>query len=394
MEGAAVLREVPGDLGGLLWQTLRTVTLWASAAPADRASLFTPGAAEARRREADAVPGAEALRGPLDRVATVLAAPADADREAVARACEELARWAGAQEKPGTRLAFTHAAALASPANAGRALDAGRLARDAGEYVLAEGWFLCAVGIARTAGDWDAYARAYVGLAKMWIRRGRHPLARRALDRAVRVAGRKGLREVHGMALHDRFTLEVLARNPAAAVRNAAAAARMYGPDHADLPRLAYDLAYQWMENGNHASALPVLRALLPRFAGRERMVAQGGMARAAGALGMAELHADAARAVLGAPDEYSNKAAVLLEVARGAADLGDVRAAGQALDGAVALAGRYGESRVKFEAEALAESLRAGEDRQRATASEWEEEPEGRVSRDLVALLEAAPAA
>ncbi|HEX5725814.1 MAG TPA: hypothetical protein VFX98_10145, partial [Longimicrobiaceae bacterium] len=94
LEGAAVLAEVPGDTGVLLFQSLRNVTLWSAAGREERAALFAPGA-EARRRAAleSAAPD-EALRPALETLARLLGAPAAVRAAEVADACEQVARWA------------------------------------------------------------------------------------------------------------------------------------------------------------------------------------------------------------------------------------------------------------------------------------------------------------
>ena len=41
LEASQILDEFPGDMGLLLWQTLRDVTLWAQTPPSGRAGLFS-----------------------------------------------------------------------------------------------------------------------------------------------------------------------------------------------------------------------------------------------------------------------------------------------------------------------------------------------------------------
>src|SRR3954447_16111145 len=48
LEGVGVLDELPTQVGLVLWQSLRDVTLWAQVEPEERADLFEPDAARAR----------------------------------------------------------------------------------------------------------------------------------------------------------------------------------------------------------------------------------------------------------------------------------------------------------------------------------------------------------
>ncbi|CAN5257026.1 hypothetical protein BH23GEM4_BH23GEM4_04590 [soil metagenome] len=48
LSGLGVLEEVQGELGGLLWRSLRTVLLWSQVPARERAGLFPQGTEEAR----------------------------------------------------------------------------------------------------------------------------------------------------------------------------------------------------------------------------------------------------------------------------------------------------------------------------------------------------------
>jgi hypothetical protein len=48
LEGSLILVEFEGDLGLLLWNSLRDVTLWAAVPPERREGLFKPEAAQKR----------------------------------------------------------------------------------------------------------------------------------------------------------------------------------------------------------------------------------------------------------------------------------------------------------------------------------------------------------
>ena len=140
MEGAEILREVSGEAAVLLWKSLRSVTLWATTDPRDQARLFSPGAGERRMAEILVTPVDDELTEPLQTFAALLDSPLSQSREAVALACRRVAPWAAKQQLTGTTLAFTQAAALVSPSDAGLAHEVGRLARAGGELARSESW--------------------------------------------------------------------------------------------------------------------------------------------------------------------------------------------------------------------------------------------------------------
>lgn len=389
LEGAALLREITDERGEVLWLTLRSATLWARA-PGTRAGLFTQSAAAAREQELNRVTDDE-LRRRLDVISVVLAAPETVDPEAVATGCEAVARWAASRGHSATQSEFLRAAALCTPADPKRAAEAGKVARDGGDYAAAEGWFHRAIALGRRQGDWDAYARAYLGLGKMWSRRGRHPTATKFLERAVRAASRRGIRQAEAGAVHELFNLALFARRFDDAMVLAGRAAQLYGPGHPDLPALTYDVAYQWMEQGRYAPALQVMLALRSQFRGRARMMAEGGVARAAGVLGDAAEYITAAEAVFAAPDDTPKKATVLIDVAWGAAALGDTAGVERALQCAFELSVRYKEAWVEFLADEVRASVRSRETQEQEGRSAPllpESAADAELAQELVTLL------
>jgi tetratricopeptide (TPR) repeat protein len=346
LEGRGVLEEVSGELGEALWLTLRSATLWASLPQVGRDGLFKRRALRARRDEV--------LSGVTDRVpkeALSLLWSALARRDAttsadLARSCEAIADWAATANYWITQAEFLHAAALAAFEEPRRALMAGRATRDQGNFPVAEVWFHRAIAQARWRGDWDIYVRAHVGLGKLWFRRGRTAAATRYLEKAARAGIRRGQLVPAAMAYHDLFNLAFFSRRFDEGVELARKAASLYGRGHPDLPLLAWDIAFQWMERDEYSRAYPFLCSLRPAFAGRQAMVADGGIARAAGYLGLVAEYAQAAQRVRSAPDSLPNKAAVLLEVVRGAIALGDHEAASALLAEAERIATPLREAR------------------------------------------------
>ena len=125
-EGLAVLDEMKGPLGFLLWQAARDVNLWAAVPPEERAGLFVPGA-EASLHGAD----------PLRRGGRAARVAAD-DHHADGRLAGDGAPRGGGAGLPAhrplgrrrtatcaTAIAFAQAAALAVPMDAGAGVRGG-----------------------------------------------------------------------------------------------------------------------------------------------------------------------------------------------------------------------------------------------------------------------------
>ncbi len=358
MEGAEILREVNGEAAVLLWKSLRSVTLWATTDPRDQGRLFAPGAGERRMAEILAIPVDDDLAEPLQTFATLLDSPLSLSREAVALACRRVAQWATKQQLTGTTLAFTQAAALVSPSDAGLAHEVGRLARAGGELARSESWHRRAIMLGRQTGAWEPYARAYVSLGNLASRRGNFPQAKRCQIKAFRAARRHALGEVMGMALHDLFLIAVDTGDAIEAQRRARQAFRAYGPTHRRIPYLAHDVAVLWNREGQFGQALPVLQAMLPRFqAPDERLLVYANIARAAGGLRDVVAFEDAWAAadnLLILPQTASRKAQALLNLARGATGLSQWERAEAAAQEALEQATYRGESQIVFQAESV----------------------------------------
>lgn len=363
IEGLVVLEETEEEMGGLLWLSLRNVTLWAAVSPEDRAHLFVPGADRERLRAIEAAALPPVLVDPLRVIASLLANAATADALAIAEACDRIGRWAVEGGLPGTAIAFAQAAALAAPDDAARAYAVGRLLRDHAEFARAESWFRVAVSRGRQNGDWSSYALAHVGLGNLYLQRGRYPAARRAHTRAYRVARRHRLRPLMGIAAHDLVVVATAVGKVREAERYAEAALAAYGIGHPRLPHLAHDVAYLWMEHGYFGRALEVFRALRPHIGEfPERLLLAASIARAAGATGaVAEFEAAWREALEMVPTGEPGRgvAPALLNLARGAASLRDRERAQEAAERALSVAVDQGEADVVFAAESVLDSLR-----------------------------------
>ena len=354
----SVLEELPSELGTLLWQSLRTVRRWSSA-PADvRGKLFLRGAYKRRISDLDAIAPEPAIRQPVETIARLLENPKDADVGQIGAACGQIAEWAQGQQAHATAFEFVQAAALVSPTDPKLSLAVGRAARDRAEYPVAESWYQRTIALARRARDWDTYARAYVGLGKMWLARGVYPAARKNLLKAARVAMRERLREPLGMAFHDLFGLESDAHHDAQAIEYAHAALKAYPPGHPDLKSLAYSLAFFWVERGQFAPALPVLKAVVPHVIPNHQAYVQGGLARASGGMGDIPTFDAAWAAVWGFDDDMPGKADALVEAARGAASLARWDDAERAAIRAREIAVQRRQSKVVLDAEGVLDSI------------------------------------
>jgi tetratricopeptide (TPR) repeat protein len=286
-EGLSLLDEIPGELGMVLWQSLRDAMLWGRSNQAERGALFAEGADRARIAAVLTAGAPVEVEEPLKVIAAMVGGAETAREENVALACREVAQWAESRGLLKTALAYAQAAAVVTPADPSASYAVGRLARRTGENARAETWFRRTVAIARQAGDWPTYALAFDGLGNLYANRGNFPAAKRFLVRALRAAGRNSLHDIEGMALHDLFPIAAEGGDVEEANELARRASQAYGPLHPNLPRLAHDVAYFWCTQGYFATALPVLQSVLRHFDEPAiRIAVLADIGRAAGGVG------------------------------------------------------------------------------------------------------------
>jgi tetratricopeptide (TPR) repeat protein len=361
-EGSSVLTEYQGELGVLLWQSLRNVLLWTETDPARRKGLFPPGAEERRRVKLGAEVVVDALRAPLGAIARLLADPVGADKKRVATACQKVAEWAENQGSLATALAYMQAAALSSN-DARQSYEVGHLARQRGEYPRAETWFRRAILLGRQGGDWESYSLAFIGLGSLYMQRGNLPAAQRAHMRAFRASRRKGLRKVQAMALHEMFVIALERNQVREAEELAAAALRAYGPGHPRLPSFAHDVALFWTDRGYHAPATTVLTALLPhirRPADQVKLLAS--LARAAAGANEPAIFEEAWERSweLNSEAGQAEKTAWAFQsLATSAASMGQWDKAAHAAERALQIATERQETQIRNSAETLLASIR-----------------------------------
>lgn len=360
-EGLSVLDEVPGELGLVLWQSLRDAMLWGRAAPNERDALFTPGAEAKRMAEIVAVPVPDAVEAPLAALARVVGGADGMREENVALACRQVAQWADGRGWLACSLAFTQAAAVVTPGDAATAFAVGRLARRRAENARAESWFRRAIALARQMGDWGTYAQSFIGLGTLYAQKGNFPSSRRFFERSLRAAERNSLHAVRALALHELFSIEAEMGRPEEAMEYARASLEAFGPEHPGLPRLAHDVAYYWMEQGQFGPAFTVFRRLdMQRESAETQLMWKSDLARAAAGIGDVETFRrawDEAQEFFDSAGAEEAWARSYLEFARGALMLNAWEVAERSARRGLEIATRRGESKVRFVAESLLDS-------------------------------------
>jgi tetratricopeptide (TPR) repeat protein len=328
LEGSHILDEHSGDLGAVLWTACRDVVLWSSIPPEKREGLFTATAFN-KRIELLKNSGADPeLEVNLTALAYVVDKPAAMDPVGVAAVCSAVSQWAADRGALGTAVAFAQAAALAVPENASAALAVGRVALRWGRLPRAETWIRRAIGLARRASDWQAYAEAYVDLGELYRRKSQPERSYVYYRTAARAGRRHGLLQVRGSAQHGLVLLHMDKGDSEEAERYARMALRAYGKKHPRTPDLLHDVAQLWIATGSYGRAIPALQRLLPdRHALADRAWTLALLAHGAAGMGEHRLYEDAWSTAWAELDRLGSDAGTsrtLLELARGAAKAKD----------------------------------------------------------------------
>lgn len=328
LEASQILEEYKGDLGLLLWNSLRDVTLWSAIDPDRREGLFTPEAAQKRLGLLQSSAVDPALEVSLTTLAALVGSPGSASGEIVSLVCLEVSRWALERGSFGTALSYAQAAALASPEEAGPAHTVGSLALRWGRSARAETWLRRCIGLARRGRDWQSYAQAYVDLGTLYARRELPQQARRYYTQAMRAGRRHGLLPIRGAALHGLFMLAMDAGELDDAERYAKAAVRAYGRGHPKLSGLLHDISVLWLAKENYVRAIPMLQKLLvSRTEPAERALTLALLARGGAGTGDRRMYEEAwsgAWSLINRPGAREDHSRILLELARAAARLRD----------------------------------------------------------------------
>jgi hypothetical protein len=265
LEGAAILVEIPGDLGVLLWRAARDVRLWSEAPPDARENLFADGSGDQRLASLAATDIPSAISAQIDTINGMLTVPGRADADVLTICCLEVAAWARRDGLVHTAVEFAQAGALASPEFAEAALHTGIAAAAAGQDARARTWLRRTVTLARREKDRDAYMAGLLELAAIYERRGDPDRAEHYYRWTYRTSRkRKGASAVRMRAAHGLLRV-ARPRDSRKATQFAIAALRAYRPNSQGGPELLLDLAGFWMELGEGDRAAAVLR-LLARF--------------------------------------------------------------------------------------------------------------------------------
>jgi tetratricopeptide (TPR) repeat protein len=325
--GAVILHEVPETFALHAFQALRLAFAWA-AGPQVSGPAFDATDLEGWEADVLLTTGVDAaLWAPVAVIAGELARPAEVDPGVLSRACLAVTDWALDRDAHGTAVLFAEAAAVVWPNNARLALICGKIYRERQQFGRAEMWIRRARRVAVWIGDWELQAQAINSLGNLKVRLGDFAGGRELLLSAVRLAKRKRLRERLAKAQHDLLAVSIYSGQFEDAEAHAAQAFAAYGPEHPDLINLAFDVAHLWMQQGQFARALAVLKALHSRFTDADRHLRViASTARAAGAVGEPETFhcawADAWSLIDGGAVNHL-RAAAPLELGLGALSLG-----------------------------------------------------------------------
>lgn len=359
--GERVLAELDPEHAVLLFDVLRAASLWA--ADAGEGGWYDPGVL--RRWEKAVLTGSldEHLRSAVGVLIGELVHPETSDPRQLSTCCLHISEWALERGAVETSIEFNRLAALVWPTNARLAYITARRYGNICRFKEADIWLRRAARIARWYSDWEAFADALTSLGMLAYRQGNIPRARAFLDRALRVARRRGLRQLEGEILHDRFTVAFTSNEKTDAEALARAAYERYLPSHERLPALAYDVAYYWLTRGYAARALAVLRLLrshFPQPAAQFQVLCAS--ARAAGALNdeaeFREIWAEANR-LMDAAQSSAAFGIALIDLGYGAAHVGDwIRAEAALLRAAEAAPGK-GQGEDRLVAESALEAVR-----------------------------------
>jgi tetratricopeptide (TPR) repeat protein len=343
LDGIPLLDELDGVLGLLLWQTVRSITLWASTPAEVRHQLFNGVSNEGPAAADSSVP--EDLRPLLHSILSRLVGPRRrVDPELLTLDCLQVAAWARRGRVPRTALAFAQAGALASPEFPEAALQTAACALDVGESERAETWLRRAIAVARRGCDWVVYSTAYVLLGNIYREKEMLAPAERYLMMGFRAARRAGVPLARRDAAHGLFRIALARGDLPRAVQMADIAQRRCVGQHPNATKLLLEFARFWLDQGQPRLAGQALRRLpRPPSHPEDALETAALTARALAELGRHQSSRKAAERAWSLVRESSvSDDAVfvaVLDLARGAAERGDRAGAGRAARVALRLA-------------------------------------------------------
>lgn len=274
------------------------------------------------------------------------------------RLAEEVQRWLpDAADAPGE----VGDVEAATPAMAAWAI--GRRARKSGDSRRATEWFWRAVRAGRAIEDWAAVSRGYSGLGKVASAAGREVQSRRMQRRALRIARAHGCREEAGMIYHDLLVVAAQDGDATGVRRFADRARRAFGRGAPGLRPLAADIATFYQDTQRYRAAWAIIDGLLgcsdagaPTYL--SLLVNASYVQAAMGGVAAARRWRSAALACLDLRSE-EHAASALLTLAEGALFLGEIAAAEDFVERALAVATQRGDVRWRTAAEEFRASLR-----------------------------------
>jgi tetratricopeptide (TPR) repeat protein len=362
--GLDLLESETGVARLVFWSAYRDVELWVRAT--ERDSLFRPEQADPRFHQLNELdPDTYGTVSPHIAVLIELIRSQTAvDPASICSACSAIASWFEERGRLRCAVDYAIAAYLTVPQSAALAVRTARLLRMLAEYPRSTSWFDYAIYLARKSRDWQAYSEALAGLGNLYFQTGNFPRARHFHRRCLRLASREHLAEMQGAAYHNLFVLEMDAGDIELAEELASKALSAYPPISPCRVRLARDLSRRWTVLGHFEQALPLALETLEHFSAPiDRALVWADVARSAGGCGELAHFEDAwveAWALVRRRVADPVSADVLIDLARGAASMGDTRRAAHAAARALEIARERNEGRTVLEAEALLDSVHA----------------------------------
>jgi hypothetical protein len=345
----AVLHEVDGDLGMLLWVGLRRVhTRILDRRTAERAAPVGPGEATAQDEPADAaaasggprlrppsavdhehfagaVQHAPELRDALCTFALLRQAPQLLSDERVANACDDVRCWADGRGLLQTTMYFAEAAAYVEDTNPSRSNVAGRACQRAAVELHAAAWLYRGFLLSVNQKDEEQRFQALLGYGWLMYHLGEHRQGRKFLLKAARRTERSGRRKEAAYVQHDLLAIASESRPYLAGEIHVREALRLYPRSHRRIPWLVHDFGYLLNEHHLYREALVPLRAALPRIPEPHiQLIVWGNIAKAAAGAGRVDLYRQAIAEVDRLAGHKEFAAAALRNAAEGSWMMGE----------------------------------------------------------------------
>lgn len=198
-----------------------------------------------------------------------------------------ISEWALERGATEPAIQCAEAAAALVPESGRRALAAGRINRFFNEPQRAALFYERAVTLARLRRKWRTYVRAHVGLGRVKKSLGDATGARAHYFTAARAArSLSGEKWLAAQIRHDLLVLAAEGGDLEDALRYAKQVLEWYPRHHASLPALAHDVAFLLVRLHEHARAVLLLTATVPRLIPREQVIGWSTLARAAASSG------------------------------------------------------------------------------------------------------------